>query len=633
MESSHYHHQAMFTPGFPAVPVPAQQSAIPAKREDDDVQFLSSNPVKKRKIDCCQSIMPPLTATSTTSPPARHPIPAPVSTHRPLEPAKQTTATTQPERRGSTGMVDPSATAQMMDVDPMRGCSMPIPERSGYPDSFWTAPSTGPRSSPPVSPKSLPEHAQPSMIRLEEVYRSTPQSISGINGGAVTDSFGFSGVAHTASNPAHVSQLPIAVKAEGTPLQLNSEDQIQTETSKDTQLVDAIPEQTGATANIDNNSVEAHVHTKGNAATEHSWQQQQHPIRIVVMDGQSCAPADLQLDMGIPMLNFESSHSSENSPSNHQQPQTHNIPQSSGGTPLAHVPSQPPNHSTISVQADACGNRPPSGAKGPCRQCLEARLRQQAANQAASMSTVAGLPLGSKVPGPGQTSIPPSTVLQPWTQLLGINPYYNPMAGALYGPSLQQPLMAGTNGHLAVPSQNYPSHGLLSQQTNAHKVSLAPAPSMPSIQPFVSNQKNPQPAKTASIAPSTQISKTPDIQLTTKHIIVDIADTCLDLFPFDAVAKRHNQPEQKVRDIFSAIIQVPLLRCNTDKRRAGKLGTARVKEFNQAKKDVQIQASTSQTKQDAMNQTPYMPTAWQMAQFMGPSDVRLAALPQYSGPW
>jgi hypothetical protein len=72
--------------------------------------------------------------------------------------------------------------------------------------------------------------------------------------------------------------------------------------------------------------------------------------------------------------------------------------------------------------------------------------------------------------------------------------------------------------------------------------------------------------------------------VTNKHIIVDIAETCEAVFPFNAVAARHNIPSQKVKDIFEAIIQVPLLRCPTDKRRAGKLGTARVKDYNQAKK-------------------------------------------------
>lgn len=70
------------------------------------------------------------------------------------------------------------------------------------------------------------------------------------------------------------------------------------------------------------------------------------------------------------------------------------------------------------------------------------------------------------------------------------------------------------------------------------------------------------------------------------NLIVDVAETCQETFPFEEVAKRHNVPVNKVFEIFAAIIQVPLLRCPTDRRRQGRLATARIKEYNKAKKDV-----------------------------------------------
>ena len=71
------------------------------------------------------------------------------------------------------------------------------------------------------------------------------------------------------------------------------------------------------------------------------------------------------------------------------------------------------------------------------------------------------------------------------------------------------------------------------------------------------------------------------------NLIVDVAETCQEKFPFEEVAKRHNVPVEKVFDVFAAIIQVPLLRCPTDRRRPGRLATARIKEYNKAKKEIQ----------------------------------------------
>ncbi|KAL2876192.1 hypothetical protein SGCOL_008553 [Colletotrichum sp. CLE4] len=290
-------------------------------------------------------------------------------------------------------------------------------------------------------------------------------------------------------------------------------------------------------------------------------------------------------------------------------------------------------HGTSDNQAGACADRPTSGAKGPCRQCVEARLRQQAA----SMAVNSGLPNGTNAATTSQTPLPPSSMQQPWTNLLGLNPYHNAMAGAMYNPLLQQSLMAGPAGHFAVhPQQPHLGAGIPAPQPTGHMFHLGPTSPVPQTQAYVTQQPPAQPAQPAvAITLKPQANRVPDTQPTTKHIIVDIADTCLNMFPFQEVAKRHNQPEQKIRDIFSAVIQVPLLRCPTDKRRAGKLGTTRVKEFTQAKKEVQAQKgnASQQTRQDSPNQMPYMPSAWDVAQFMGPSDVRLGALPKYSPPW
>lgn len=209
------------------------------------------------------------------------------------------------------------------------------------------------------------------------------------------------------------------------------------------------------------------------------------------------------------------------------------------------------------------------------------------------------------------------------------------MAGATYNPMLQQQaMMSGPSSHFTLSQQHaHMPYGLpmQQQQSGAHVLSHTVSPSMQPTQSFVPAQ--PQPTKAAPPASSAHAAKMPDTQLTTKHIVVDVAETCLKMFPFEEVARRHNQTEQKVRDVFDAVIQVPLLRCVTDKRRAGKLGTTRTKEFKDTRKEIQTQVAATQSKQDAAAQGPYMPSAWEMAQFMGPGDVRMGVFSQFSGPW
>lgn len=75
-------------------------------------------------------------------------------------------------------------------------------------------------------------------------------------------------------------------------------------------------------------------------------------------------------------------------------------------------------------------------------------------------------------------------------------------------------------------------------------------------------------------------------ELPSTNLLVDIAQTCQAIFPFARIAERHNQPVKKVFDAFSAIIQIPLLQSAADRRRNGKLGTARLKNFREASKAV-----------------------------------------------
>lgn len=76
-------------------------------------------------------------------------------------------------------------------------------------------------------------------------------------------------------------------------------------------------------------------------------------------------------------------------------------------------------------------------------------------------------------------------------------------------------------------------------------------------------------------------------RVSSPNLIVDIAETCEAVFPWDEVAKRHGVPQQRVVETFSAIIQLPLLRCATDMKCHGKLATNRPREYTKARKDAE----------------------------------------------
>ncbi|KAB5577838.1 hypothetical protein GE09DRAFT_1214044 [Coniochaeta sp. 2T2.1] len=69
-----------------------------------------------------------------------------------------------------------------------------------------------------------------------------------------------------------------------------------------------------------------------------------------------------------------------------------------------------------------------------------------------------------------------------------------------------------------------------------------------------------------------------------QNLLVDVAELVAEIFPFDIVARQHGTLPRKVSEALAAVVQVPLLRCATDKRRAGKLGSDRMKDFREARR-------------------------------------------------
>ncbi|KAK4202855.1 hypothetical protein QBC40DRAFT_346778 [Triangularia verruculosa] len=143
-----------------------------------------------------------------------------------------------------------------------------------------------------------------------------------------------------------------------------------------------------------------------------------------------------------------------------------------------------------------------------------------------------------------------------------------------------------------------PPHSHDCQPPPPHNCQPPPAqPSMPL--PFTTQTFQPAlPAPTTRPAPTTSTFEQqtlsskkskfsiPTRKRPTQNLQVDIAETAEEIFPYDEVAARHGVTPQKVFDTLSAIVLIPLLRCPTDKRRAGKLAHERGKQLTQLKNDM-----------------------------------------------
>lgn len=123
------------------------------------------------------------------------------------------------------------------------------------------------------------------------------------------------------------------------------------------------------------------------------------------------------------------------------------------------------------------------------------------------------------------------------------------------------------------------------QHTQAQGVSSQPL----ATQPTLATASSPTPVAAPPPRPPTP----PPSERHSPNLIVDIAETCEALFPWDEIAERHNVPRQKVLDTFAAIIQLPLIRCTTDKKRHGRLATNRLKDYTRGKNVMNMAASSS----------------------------------------
>ncbi|KAK7748851.1 hypothetical protein SLS53_000875 [Cytospora paraplurivora] len=146
--------------------------------------------------------------------------------------------------------------------------------------------------------------------------------------------------------------------------------------------------------------------------------------------------------------------------------------------------------------------------------------------------------------------------------------------------------------------------------------------------------------------PTPRMPTPPPPQKHSPNLIVDIAETCEELFPWDEVAERHSVPRQKVVETFAAIVQLPLLRCSTDKKRHGRLATNRLKDYTRAKNATKTSTpSPASSSPEAPNQQqqspeatdpedrPLLPGVMELANSMSPLGLPSSLTNRFPGPW
>ncbi|KAM0810496.1 hypothetical protein AB5N19_10845 [Seiridium cardinale] len=539
-------------------PTFSKSSMVPSKRSDDDVQFISSQPVKKQKL------MQPKLQIKVTPPTASqsyHGIQQQQQSHAQLEPQissvvvpsilltpapytpsgnfeQEKTADLPQDRRVSTGMVGlPSDFHAVEAAFAMRGVSLPI--SASLENFVLNQPSGRPRpmSSPPLSPKQLPPSVPFSMLHASELPQNTvTQPLSQAPGESSLHGHRTitSPVSATSPSSAVVGNRPLTPR---------------------------------------NSLSSVHIATAENPA-----------------------PSTPPLTPSPAIQHYEQS------PDKMKQTPTR--------TPLQQNQTPPP---TI--------NRPP-GPKPHCQACVTQRaLMGRAQGLPTSMLNMQKMPTHTmpQIPCPPMHSYPHST--PQFMAMQGFNPAFHPMMLPMH--------VGGFNG-MVQPHSGMSFNQLPPTPAQQHSTSTAAVPQVPiPVQAGEMRQATsptpPSPPPQRSVAPSSPIKSHPALLSThrkpARNLIVDIAETCQEKFPFEEVAERQSVPVERVIEVFTAIIGVPLLRSANDRRRPGKVARNRVGEYQRAKKD--IQEEKAETGHDAAggNKDEIVVRPWEIVQRLGPAEM------------
>ncbi|KAI1197906.1 hypothetical protein F5X97DRAFT_164025 [Nemania serpens] len=502
-------------------------AVAPSKRsageDDDEIQFISENPVKRRRTSRKQPVTPisvqsvqpavPFTAAAPAAPTNIYTASTIVPSLAPAVMEMASGDLKDTERRLSTGMVGLPSDIHAMELTySLRGVSMPVLERFVLDQPFRRPRQPSP---PELSPKQLPSAISPAK---PSVQNQDSQYAPG---------------AFDCAKPS--SPLTIFPTPNHTPGQVKKP---------------AIPSHSTKTAlDIDQTQPSEPVRPNGHASLLHSDR------------GRRIGSRSTPMPPSLPTLPYSEAH--------HDEPSSRGSPRPSA------------NHHDH--------NSPAPLQKPPCHIC--SRLRHQA-----QYSRAQGLPMVKAALPPHM--MPPLHYHSPYGQHLHPQMMTVPTSNMHQVGSNFSSVMMPINGSPFVSLPSHPQPQPSPQQVTSLQQKEAERDKQPTAKQFKEMEvpQTTQPKSTTAAPKATPSSIKPPASLIqptyrkpSPNLIVDVAETCQEKFPFEEVAKRHNVPVDKVFDIFAAIIQVPLLRCPTDRRRQGKLATARIKEYNKAKENIHQQ--------------------------------------------
>ncbi|KAK1762264.1 hypothetical protein QBC33DRAFT_461849 [Phialemonium atrogriseum] len=446
--------------------------AAPAKRTfDEDVQFISSNPVKKRRasgqgpehpINNVQPVQPPCSSVQAN--------------------VAATCQAPSTDRSISTGMTGLSSYPTAEGAYDNRGASVPALENFAFPKSFPPTYVRPPRVSEAVSPKQLPETLAPHLLAAGgcQTAPMPPLPTVALDQISCLDVKGPSN--HAAMDMASFNPSVVQPLAQSGYMQLNP-------------------------------------HTA-------------MPFAMYSMGNLASAGPPPRTD-GAMQIN------------NSRDPKAAPTPEASKSppvqAPIAHGPQQMAPHKPPYMH----NTPPPSRSPTP--------------GIASGVATYVMSPQGH--PHPALIGRPPAN-----------HPVCHP-SSMCPKPNVIPPMP---------PTSNPPTSrsGTPVPPTSSASPPAATTTAAAAAEPPLAKQPTPAAATPPPPASPTALARRKHAQ----NLLVDVAETVGEIFPFEEVARRHGVLPRKVVEALAAVVQVPLLRCATDKRRAGKLGGERMREYREARK-------------------------------------------------
>ncbi|KAG8166649.1 hypothetical protein KVR01_002338 [Diaporthe batatas] len=600
--------------------------SFPIKRKpEEEVQFVSSKPVKKGR-------------GSKDSPAEAHPAVDQVNTSRVCPPHGDAHPVNTPTHVG------PSlpASQPLHELSNFnRGASLPSMENYVFPPPLDGIPSQTSRSSPMLSPKQLPQ-AVPSSQADNQLNPSVHLN------------------ANDAKLPAwcNVSWAPscmppqsMSMNAPMTPNQSVMTPYTQPPVPEPSPPVHGEKQKSRTSdklATLPPQCSESVIQPRKDLGTENTHSSQEYPLEAISGPIQTTQPSGPQ----IPWQPAQSTSQIPPGPAPHIQSPAQQHVGNSHGYVVANAHALPP--------------------KPPCLACEQ--MRQQALHNKAAIYPVVGNSPHDGWHGPEVAHGNHPAHMQPMpfpAGGFGVRPnmvqshlhrpqhlYHGqvPMGYGMTPVSTQVPYPAPVQRALPVPqlgTSDSPS-GVSSQKFTNPQLNASPVPATMSrternqpgassqalsTQPSSATASSPNPAAAATPRPPTP----PPSESHSPNLIVDIAETCEALFPWDEVAERHNVQRQKVLDTFAAIIQLPLIRCTTDKKRHGRLATNRLKDYTRGKNIMNMASSgspaTTATAPSKSNSKEnhgdraVLPGVVELANSMAPVTFPSALAQKYPGTW